>query len=441
MKSRFLTCTALMTLIAVLVLPLRPAAQNIPAHPTRHHYKLIDLGRFGGPQSWVFGAQEAPAATLSTAGVVGGADTADSNPNYPNFSPLMGVGGLFGYAGPFINHAFKGDKGGLIDLGVLPGGYNSFAQWISTNGTIVGASENGAIDPITAWPVVHAVLWPKNGHSIIDLGTLPGAYESTALAVNNLNQVVGAAIDAAGNGRGFWWTKKKGLQDIGTLGGCCAIATLVNDLGQVAGASGACDSCNQDSFFWEKGHMTPIPDFGGPLSFPDSLNNSGQVVGQSDLPGGGTAHAFLWEKGILTDLGTLPGGDGSSARWINEAGDIVGLSQAGMIYHAVLWKRQGKHFKITDLGTIDPCSIAQSINLEGQIVGESENCDGIPRHAFLWENGGPIVDLNTVIPPNSGLTLILAVTINDRGEIAGQATDADGNNHAFLLIPRENGVK
>ena len=39
--------------------------------------------------------------------------------------------------------------------------------------------------------------------------------------------------------------------------------------------------------------------------------------------------------------------------------------------------------------------------------------------AFLWENGGPMVDLNTLIPPNSGLTLVQAFSINDRGEIAG----------------------
>jgi probable HAF family extracellular repeat protein len=429
MKSRFLICFTAMMLFGALAVPLRLAAQD--SHHEHHHYKLIDIGTFGGPQSWVFGAQEAPAATLSNAGAVGGADTSDSNPNFPNFSPLMGVGFLFNYPDPFINHAFKWNEDGLTDLGVLPGGYNSFAQWISSNGLIAGASENGAIDPVFAWPEVHAVLWKEHGHVMVDLGTLPGGYESSPLGVNNRGQVVGGATDASSNFRAFLWTEDQGLRDLGTLGGSNALASQINERGQIAGESALCDTCNQDVFFWEHGNMQRIPDFGGPISNASALNNRGQVVGQSDLPGGANSHAFLWEKGVLTDLGTLPGGTGSGARWINEAGDIVGESQNGQIYHAVLWK----HHKIIDLGTIDPCSIAESINSRGQIVGESENCDGIPLHAFLWENGGPIVDLNTLIPPGSGLTLTLAVSINDRGEIAGQATTSDGDNHAYLLVP------
>ena len=48
---------------------------------------------------------------------------------------------------------------------------------------------------------------------------------------------------------------------------------------------------------------------------------------------------------------------------------------------------------------------------------------------------GPSIDLNTLIPPGSGLQLTQAVSINDRGEIAGQGATAAGDNHAFLLIP------
>jgi len=41
------------------------------------------------------------------------------------------------------------------------------------------------------------------------------------------------------------------------------------------------------------------------------------------------------------------------------------------------------------------------------------------QHAFLWENGGPMVDLNTLIPAGSSLQLVFAFAINDRGEIVG----------------------
>jgi hypothetical protein len=45
-----------------------------------------------------------------------------------------------------------------------------------------------------------------------------------------------------------------------------------------------------------------------------------------------------------------------------------------------------------------------------------------------------MVDLNTLIPPNSGLQLTLAHYINDRGEIAAYGTLTNGDQHAFLLI-------
>ena len=65
--------------------------------------------------------------------------------------------------------------------------------------------------------------------------------------------------------------------------------------------------------------------------------------------------------------------------------------------------------------------------------------------AFLWENGGPMVDLNTLIPADSALHLVFALYINDRGEIAGNGVPPgvslddflqdESLGHAFLLIP------
>lgn len=39
-----------------------------------------------------------------------------------------------------------------------------------------------------------------------------------------------------------------------------------------------------------------------------------------------------------------------------------------------------------------------------QFVGHSLMSDGT-FHAFLWENGGPMIDLNGFVPPNSDLAL------------------------------------
>jgi probable HAF family extracellular repeat protein len=99
---------------------------------------------------------------------------------------------------------------------------------------------------------------------------------------------------------------------------------------------------------------------------------------------------------------------------------------------------------MTDLGTLhgDPCSVAESVNLSGQVVGASQSSAGgcdFYTSAILWENGGPSVDLNTLVPPGSML-LLGATWINDRGEITGRGApigcgDGDTCGHAFLLIP------
>jgi probable HAF family extracellular repeat protein len=450
-------CIAATVLLATLTLPVGLAAKSKEKHkPHHHHYKLIDLRTFGGPQSWVMGGFEGSAATLSNAGTVAGtANTPDSNPNYnygcqPANTFASFTCNVFGTPDPFVEHAFQFKNGVLVDLGVLPGGYNSYVQWVSTNGLIAGDSENGLIDPLAGVPEARGVLW-QNGEPPIDLGTFGGG-QSAAFAVNGRGQVVGFAsntiadpFDGFGTQiRAYLW--QNGVkQDLGTLGtGTDAMATLVNEHGQVAGVSFTSTAINPrtgspniDPFFWENGKIQDIGTFGGGIGAPFQINNRGQVVGQEDLPPGGTgqAQAFLWKNGVLTHLGTLPGGISSRALWINDAGEIVGFSgiQNDQFLHAVLWNPE-----IVDLGTLDgdPCSWAQSINLSGQIVGGTLDCStGVSLHAFLWENGGPMVDLNTLIPPGSNLQLNQVGSINDRGEITGEAITSNGDNHGFLLIP------
>ena len=54
-----------------------------------------------------------------------------------------------------------------------------------------------------------------------------------------------------------------------------------------------------------------------------------------------------------------------------------------------------------------------------------------------------MVDLNTLIPPGSGLQLLYPITINERGEISGNGIpkgfptggDQGAFQHGFLLIP------
>ena len=82
----------------------------------------------------------------------------------------------------------------------------------------------------------------------------------------------------------------------------------------------------------------------------------------------------------------------------------------------------------------DCFSAAFDINAKGQVVGLSISCDGNAAEAVLWENGHTI-DLNVFVPPGSGVILEDVETINDRGEVFGEAFLDNGDSRAFLLIP------
>ena len=432
-----------------LAIPAGLAQDGTPHKAKHHHYKLIDIGTFGGPQSAIPDNSGFQTTILNNHGVlIGGADTSLPDP-FPNFCFDPDC---------FISHAFKTSRGGeLTDLGVLPGGASSMTQWISRNGLITGVSENGQTDPLLPGvPELHAVLWQDDG--ITDLGTLEGGYESIPSAVNSRGEVVGMFTNTTpdpnsmfGSGyqtRAFFW-KDGMMQDLGTVGtGTDAWALLNNDRGEVVGFSYVSSvpiNCGAffggtlalGSFIWDQENgMRDLGGLGGLCTEAEALNNRGHVVGVSDFKGDATAHAFVWD-GSIHDLGGSLGGTFTNALALNDSGEVVGAANlAGdVLFHAVLWRRIGK---LTDLGVLsgDLCSFAESINAKSQVVGESvADCVNIAGfRPFLWEDGS-IFDLNALIPPGSPLVLQFAQTINDRGEIAGNGVDANGNNHAFLLIP------
>jgi len=449
MKSR--TWIAL-ALFAVLAVPLQLAAQGKQDHQHKyHHYQLIDMGTFGGPTSFLSTGFDINAVVdvNQQGSLVGWADTPMPDPFYPNC-----------FADCYAAHAFQWQNGVRTDLGVLAGGVNSAADGgISDSGLIAGTAENGEIDPlIPGMPELRSVLW-KNG-VINDLGTLPeGGYESYSSAINSRGQVVGVAENTIPDlnsmsfpgyqTRAFLWDKQKGMQDLGTLpGGTDAIAAMINEGGQVVGwsytSSAPSASCvsfatlTTGSFIWDKTNgMTDLGNFGGTCTLASQLNNRGQVVGNSNLTGDQVNHAFIWDGATgLTDLGTL-GGSSSAAQAINDYGEAVGWSflTGDLEVDAVLWRKSGGKWQKTDLGTIDgsTCTASASINASGQVVGF--DCDR-GAFAFLWEDGGPMVDLNTLVSSGSGIQVQGVETINDRGEIAAwPGVDANGNAHALLLIP------
>ncbi len=433
------TGTTLAVLLAVLAIGPALAAQE---HKSKHsHYTLVVLDTFGGPHS-SFNSGGNIINRRGTA--VGYASTSTPDPACLDF-PYC-----------FVFHAGKYENGVFSDLGSLPGGANSsLPNAVNSSGVAVGLSGNGLIDPVTGLPAFVATVW-KNSR-VIDLGTFGGSF-SMADAISDRNQVVGiaennipdpfdfgglAGLPSPTQWRATLWQDGRML-DLGTLGeGTESAATSVNNRGQIVGASFTNSVVNPSTgfptlapFLWENGGMRNLGTLGGTFGTPSGLNNRGQVVGTSNLPGDQNHRPFLWERGRLRNLGGL-GGSFGAANSINENGEVIGWSATANdeALDGFLW-RNGV---MTDLGSVagDGCSNANGINSRGQVVGESFSCSEDAHHAFLWENGGPAIDLNIFVPPGSDLQLTEAQFIGEGGEIAGAALLANGDFHAFLLIPND----
>lgn len=444
MKVKLNSLIASMGLCAALALPLTSSAQEQTTKTTHHHYKLIDIGTLGGPNSFPSGPGT---QVLNNQGTFAAyANTANSNPNANCAIPFNANGGG---GDCYVEHPVIWHDGTLTDLELLHGGANGQTGWISANGLVTGWSENGRSDPQTGLPIGRATLWTNDG-KIADLGAVHGGTQSLATSVNDRGEVVGfsdngipdafSMVGVPNQTRAFLWQGGV-IRDLGTLGGPDALAFFVNERGQIAGIaytnstpSQAFGIPTQHPFFWENGKMVDIGSLGGTLGAANWMNNRGQVVGFSTEPTDQNSLSFLWDKEDgLQDLGFLPGGNYGNAMWINDAGEIVGGSDSTNGFHGYLWKKG----VMTDLGNLpgDCASQATAINSQGQIVGYGTLDCNNEAHVLLFETGTTPVDVNTLVPPGSAVTVLNAFNINDRGEIAGYGVLANGDARAVLLIP------
>ncbi|RTL26430.1 MAG: DUF3466 family protein [Burkholderiales bacterium] len=263
------------------------------------------------------------------------------------------------------------------------------------------------------------------------LGPLYGGVSSYSAGINDSGQVAGYSMGSNGYTAAVW-PGNGGVVSLGTLGGTSSFSYAINNAGQVVGASNIADNSGAHAILygpWTVSSNSPGSDLGtlgGSGSSAQAINNAGQVVGWSSTSGNATIHATLWSNGGITDLGSLGGNPSlsfSHAFGINDKGQVVGDSNAYPIVldHATLWSNG----HITDLGTLGGAnSTALSINNNGQVAGEAQTSVGA-YHAFLWSNGA-IIDLGTLGGANS-----YAHAINNAGEVVG-TSDTSLGERAFI---------
>lgn len=353
-------------------------------------YRVTDIGDFGGSYSNAYGIN-------AIGQVVGCATTSDGK-----------------------RHAFLYSDGALTDLDpVLGDTGTSTAYAINDSGHIAGEAGH------------HAFHY--YGGTVTNLGVASGYNCSRATAINANGQVVGYSYVNRFLNPSFpsqlhpCQPHTTQILDLygGPGGGCMIVmcssepptsssAAVINSDGTIVGFHGNPLNCymiyfTSIAFMYSDETRMDLSAFGGNRSLASGINDDGVVVGSAN-DSDGYEHAFLYD-GTLNDLHSHLSVDGMFLYDGETTENLTAYSDDSA----------GRFFR------------PYGMNDHDEVVGAGFGATGSP-HACLYSDG-IAVDLNTLIDPISGWQLTHARAINDSGWIVGMGTNAEGEDHAFLLTP------
>jgi len=318
-----------------------------------------------------------------------------------------------------------------IDIGGLTGQPYSEATGINAAGQVVGFGSDSQTN--------HRRGFSYSGFGLnaqtVSIGTL-GGDGSQLNGVNASGMAVGwSASSSAGVTNVILANPLQSISvsSLGSLiGGTVSTATAINDDGFITGYGDSGASVQHPFLAPSTG---PLQDIGVPSgahqAFGLAINNSRVVAGYS-VANNGITNAFLYNAGNsnFSTLTLSSGATGSMATALNEAGEVAGcVFVAGQMHAALALSNSW-----TDLGDVLGGGAARlnDLNALRQGVGTAQDTNH-QWQAFYYENGRTY-NLNTLLPLDSGWTLVDARAINDQGQIVGVG-QKDGLTRAFLLFP------
>lgn len=287
---------------------------------------------------------------------------------------------------------------------------------VSSTGAVVGYAQSGYYRPF---------MWTAGSGSQL-LPTFAGDPAAVASGINSAGQIVGESFPQPYNaGRAVRWDGAS-LTDLGVLAGDIgAGANDINDAGQICGTSMS-DTGTFRPFIWTPSQgMQQLS--GITAGQARAINSAGQVTGYiGDDHLGGPFTAYRWTApGSVQPLGVLAGFQWSFGEGINDTGNVAGwCRRSGGPDAAFLWTQAGGLMNLGSLGGGD--ADARGLNNFNHVVGDSAG------RAFLWRPGLGMIDLNTLLPPESGWVLQYAVGINDAEQIVGFGI-LNGVDHTWMM--------
>jgi uncharacterized repeat protein (TIGR01451 family) len=299
---------------------------------------------------------------------------------------------------------------------------------INSSGDVVGQADYN-------W-ASRATLWPADGSAPVRLDNSNEFDEnnSFASAINDSGQIVGNFRGAT-----LWVNNQATLLD------SSGNAYDINNNGVIAGQSRQFNASTR-AVIWQNQNISLLggePD--GLESTARAINNNGDVGGAYFSTSGYTRiyAPALWSNGQLINLGKLPDFTKQAiVSDLNDSNQIVGSSSntdTPSAYRAVIWQDG----LVASLGTLGgEYSNATKINNAGQIVGYSSVIPGesftssSEIHPILWQDGvmydlAPAVNQTCI---GTDKCLAFAQSINDSGQVIVSVTDSNGRAAYKLTI-------
>jgi VCBS repeat-containing protein/probable HAF family extracellular repeat protein len=354
--------------------------------------------------------------------------------------------------------------GALADLTLTPDAEFTGEIDLTVTVTNTEANPNNAGDIATA-AVSAPIAVTVNSYTLTYAWTMLnvlGADSTTALGLNDSDQVVGYYLDGTGS-HGF-------LFDGGVFTTLDAAppyydttATAINATGEVAGYFD--DDLGSHGFVFDGSEFTVIdPAEETFFTYAGSINNAGEVVGYYyDVAG---IHGFLYDGSTSVPLDASTSAFFTFATGINNLGEVTGYYQDetgshGFIYDDGLYTllddpspdalyvvtsaindagavagyygdSVGIHGFVYDDGIYTPCdvpgahdTIVFDFNDVGQVLGAY--VDGAGQHGFIYNTGSATF---TTLDDPSALGGTAALALNNSGSVAGY-----GGDHGFLAVP------